>query len=54
MLIGKTAGVAMEKGIIKTKTIIVDATHTISRANALSPIDVLKLRSKEVRDKIGK
>lgn len=54
MLIGKTVGVAMEKGIIKTKTIIVDATHTISRANALSPIDVLKLRSKEVRDKIGK
>ena len=54
MLIGKTVGVAMEKGIIKTKTIIVDATHTISRANALSPIDVLKLRGKEVRDKIGK
>ena len=54
MLIGKTVGVAMEKGIIKTKTIIVDATHTISRANALSPIDVLKLRSKEVRDRICK
>ena len=54
MLIGKTVGVAMEKGIIKTKTIIVDATHTISRANALSPIEVLKLRSKEVRDRICK
>ena len=44
MLIGKTVGVALEKGIIKTKTIIVDATHTISRANALAPIDVLKMR----------
>lgn len=54
MLIGKTVGVAMEKGVIKTKTIIVDATHTISRANALSPIEVLKLRSKEVRDRICK
>lgn len=54
MLIGKTVGVAMEKGIIKTKTVIVDATHTLSRANALSPIDVLKLRSKEVRDRICK
>ncbi len=54
MLIGKTVGVAQEKGIIKTKTIIVDATHTISRANALSPIDVLKMRSKEVRDRICK
>ena len=54
MLIGKTVGVALEKGIIKTKTIIVDATHTISRANALSPIDVLKLRSKELRDRICK
>ena len=54
MLIGKTVGVALEKGIIKTKTIIVDATHTISRANALSPIDVLKLRCKEVRDRICK
>ena len=54
MLIGKTVGVAMEKGLIKTKTIIVDATHTVSRANALSPIDVLKLRSKEVRDRICK
>ena len=52
MLIGKTVGVAIAKGIIKTKTIIVDATHTISRANALSPIDVLKLRSKELRDRI--
>ena len=52
MLIGKTVGVALDKGIIKTKTIIVDATHTVSRANALSPIDVLKMRSKEVRDRI--
>ena len=54
LLIGKTVGVALEKGIIKTKTIIVDATHTISRANALAPIDVLKIRYRELRDKICK
>lgn len=54
MLIGKTVGVALEKGIIKTKTIIVDATHTISRANALAPIDVLKMRCRELRDRICK
>ena len=54
MLIAKTVGVALDKGIIKTKTIIVDATHTVSRANALSPIDVLKMRSKELRDRISR
>lgn len=54
MLIGKTVGVAVEKGIIKTKTIIVDATHTISRANPISPIDVLKIRNHDLRDRLMK
>ena len=52
MLISKTVGVAIEKGIITSKSIIVDATHTISRANPLAPIDVLKHRSRTLRTRI--
>lgn len=52
MLIAKTVGVAIEKGILKSKTIIVDATHTISRANPMFPIDVLRSRSKALRNRI--
>ena len=33
MLIAKTVQLALEKGIIKSKSIIVDATHTKSRYN---------------------
>ena len=49
LLIGKTVSIAIEKGIIKSKTIIVDATHTGSRSNPYSPIEVLRLRSKQLR-----
>lgn len=49
ILIGKTVSIAMEKGIIKSKTIIVDATHTGSRSNPHSPVEILKLRSKQLR-----
>lgn len=52
MLISKTVGVASEKGIITSKSIIVDATHTISKANPISPIDVLKHRNKALRNRI--
>ena len=52
MLISKTVGVAIEKGILKSKSIIVDATHTISKANPISPIDVLKSRSRMLRSRI--
>lgn len=49
LLIGKTVSLALEKGIIKSKSIIVDATHTKSRSNPLSPIKVLKERAKILR-----
>lgn len=49
LLIGKTVSIALEKGIIKSKSIIVDATHTKSRSNPLSPIEVLKERAKLLR-----
>ena len=31
LLINKTVTIALEKGIIRSKSIIVDATHTLSR-----------------------
>lgn len=52
MLINKTVGIALEKGIIKSGTIIVDATHTASRSNPYGPVDVLKQRSKLLRKTI--
>jgi transposase len=49
LLIGKTVSIALEKGIIKSKSIIVDATHSSSRSNPLSPIEVLKERARQLR-----
>lgn len=49
LLIGKTVSIAIEKGIIKSRIIIVDATHTGSRSNPYSPIEILQLRSKQLR-----
>ncbi len=49
LLINKTVTLAIEQGIIKSSSIIVDATHTGSRSNPHSPLEVLKLRSKELR-----
>lgn len=37
MLIAKTVQIAMDKGIIKSKSIIVDATHTKARYNQKTP-----------------
>lgn len=49
LLISKTVSIAVEKGIIRSKSIIVDATHTLSRSNPFSAIDVLRERSKQLR-----
>lgn len=49
MLIGKTVEIALEKKIIKSKTIIVDATHTKARYNQKSPKEFLQEKSKKVR-----
>jgi transposase len=48
LLISKVS-IAIEKGIIRTKSIIVDATHTLSKSNPFSAIDVLRTRSKQLR-----
>ena len=49
MLIGKTVSLAIEKKIIQSKSIIVDATHTLSRSNPFSIIEVLREYSKQLR-----
>jgi hypothetical protein len=49
MLINKTVEIAIEKEIIKSKSIIVDATHTKARYNQMSPREILMDRSKKLR-----
>jgi len=49
LLIGKTVSIAVDKGIVRSKSIIVDATHTLSRSNPFSAVQVLKERSKILR-----
>jgi len=49
LLISKTVSIAIEKGIIRSNSIIVDATHSLSRSNPLSPIEVLKERARQLR-----
>lgn len=49
LLINKTVTIAIEKGIIRSKSIIVDATHSLSRANPYSALEVLRERSRLLR-----
>jgi len=52
MLIGKTVEIALEKGVIKSKAIIVDSTHTYARYNLLSHHDALVERANSLRKTI--
>ncbi len=54
MLIHKTVNIAIEKGIIKSKSIIVDATHTKARYNQKSPREILQDRSRKLRKAVYK
>jgi hypothetical protein len=49
LLIGKTVEIAVQKGIIQSKTIIVDATHTKARYNQKTPREILLDRSRKLR-----
>ncbi|PUB00603.1 IS1182 family transposase [Paenisporosarcina sp. OV554] len=49
MLIQKTVEIALEKELIKSKSIIVDATHTKARYNQKSPKEFLMEKSRNVR-----
>lgn len=52
LLINKTLEIAIEKEIIKSNSIIVDATHTKARYNQKTPKEVLMDRSKKLRKTI--
>ncbi len=52
LLITKTVSIAIEKGIIRSRSIIVDATHTLSKSNPFTALDVLRERSKQLRKTI--
>lgn len=52
LLIHKTVEIALEEDIIKSRSIIVDATHTKARYNLLKPRDVLRDRAKKLRKAI--
>lgn len=54
MLINKTVEIAIEKGIIRSKAIIVDATHTKARYNQKSPRENLQNRSRKLRKAVYK
>ena len=49
LLINKTVSIALAKGIIRSRSIIVDATHSLSRSNPYSALEVLRERSKLLR-----
>ena len=49
LLISKTVSIAIEKGIIRSRSIIVDATHTLARSNPYSALEVLRERCKQLR-----
>lgn len=54
LLINKTVIIAIEKGIIKSKSIIVDSTHTKARYNQKTPREVLMNYSKILRQSVYK
>jgi transposase len=52
LLIGKTVELATAQGILKSTSIIVDATHTKARYNQKSPRELLQDRSRKLRKAI--
>lgn len=52
MLINKSVEIAIEKGIIKSKSIIVDSTHTKSRYNQRTPREILIDISRKLRKSV--
>jgi len=54
LLINKTVKIAKENGLLRSKTIIVDSTHTNARYNHKSPRQILMEMSKKLRKKVYK
>lgn len=49
LLIKKTTEIAIETGVLKSNTLIMDATHTVSKYNSQTPLEILRERSKQLR-----
>ena len=52
LLIAKTVELAMEKKILKSTSIIVDATHTKARYNQKTPREILQDRARKLRKSV--
>jgi transposase len=52
LLVGKSVEIAVRKNVLKSRTIIVDATHTKARFNQKSPVEILRESSKQLRKEI--
>lgn len=52
LLINKSVEIAIEKGVLKSKTIIVDATHSKARYNQKTPREELLQRAKLLRKEV--
>lgn len=48
-LLTKTVSITIEKGILRSGSIIVDATHTLSKPNPITALDMLRERYKRLR-----
>lgn len=53
-MLSETVRQAIEKGIIKSNAIIVDATHTKSKSNVETPLEILRKASKNLRREVYK
>lgn len=53
-MLGETIRQAIEKGLIKSKAIIVDSTHSNSKGNPETPTQILRRLSKSLRKEIYK
>lgn len=51
-LISKSVKTAVDMGLIKSRTLIIDATHTCSKYNPYAPVELLQIRSKKLRHSI--
>ncbi|MDR3190233.1 MAG: IS1182 family transposase [Lactobacillaceae bacterium] len=49
LLINKTVTIAIENGVLKSKNLIIDSTHTTARFGVNNPVEILRNSSKELR-----
>lgn len=49
LLVRRTVQLALEKGVLEASTILVDATHTVSKYNKQTPSQILRERAKQLR-----